>query len=103
MDLGAKVTALEDALRRLGVVFREEQLPEESAIDGGLCKIGSSVVVYLTPTAPPWRRAEVLLGALRSLPHEDLWLPPEIRGLLTDAHEALDDTAPFTADEDLET
>lgn len=97
VDLGAKVVALENALRRLGVAFREEELPEESAIDGGLCKIGPRVVVYLSPTAPPWRRAEVLLGALRSLPHEDLWLPPEIRGLLNDAHE---ETEPATVDED---
>lgn len=97
MDLGAKVTALENALRRLGVTFREEELPDESAIDGGLCKIGPRVVVYLSPTAPPWRRAEVLLGALRALPHEDLWLPPEIRGLLNDAH---DETEPPKLDED---
>jgi len=40
------------------------------------------MLLYVSPSAPPWRRAEVLLGALRRLPHGDIWLPPEIRKLL---------------------
>ena len=67
----------------MGVRFREEELPDEAAIDGGLCKVEDQVILYVSPSAPPWRRAEVLLGALRRLPHDDVWLPPEIRALVS--------------------
>ena len=82
MDLGQRVDALERAVTRLGVRLREEELPEEAHVDGGLCRVDGELVVYVSPTAPPWRRAEVLLGALRRLPHAELWLPPHIRELL---------------------
>ena len=60
----------------------EEELPDEAHIDGGLCTVEGQLVLYVSPTAPPWRRAEVLLRALRRLPHGEVWLPPEIRRLL---------------------
>ena len=84
MDLPLQVEALELALGRLGIRFLEEELPEEAHIDGGLCTIDGEQVLYLSPSAPPWRRAEVLLDALRRLPHRDIWLPPEIRQLVQD-------------------
>jgi hypothetical protein len=67
---------------RLGIRLLEEELPEEASIDGGLCRVGGQLVIYVSPMAPPWRRAEVLLNALRRLPHRGIWLPPELRGLL---------------------
>jgi hypothetical protein len=70
---------MERALTRLWIVLLEEELPDEAHIDGGLCNVGGELVVYVSPTAPPWRRADVLLNALRRLPHGDVWLPPEIR------------------------
>lgn len=82
VDLARQVEALERALIRLGVRFLEEELPDEAHIDGGLCTVGGETVLYVSPTAPPWRRAEVLVSALRRLPHRDIWLPPEIRRLL---------------------
>jgi hypothetical protein len=82
VDLAHKLDALERALTRLGVRLLEEELPEEAHIDGGLCKVAGELVIYVSPAAPPWRRAEVLLDALRRLPHEGVWVPPEIRRLL---------------------
>jgi len=82
VELAQQLDALERALTRMGIVLLEEELPEEAHIDGGLCNVGGELVVYVSPTAPPWRRAEVLLGALRRLPHGDVWLPPEVRRLL---------------------
>jgi hypothetical protein len=82
VDLASQLNALERAITRMGVRVVEEELPDEAAIDGGLCTVGNERVLYVSPNAPPWRRAEVLLGALRRLPNEDVWLPPEIRGLL---------------------
>ena len=84
MDLQARLDVLERALGRLGVRLVEEELPEEAHIDGGLCTIGGRQVLYLSPKAPPWRRVEVLLDALRRLPHTGIWLPPEIRHLVED-------------------
>lgn len=84
VDLTSQLGALERALTRMGIRLLEEELPEEAHIDGGLCKVADELVLYVAPAAPPWRRAEVLLGALRRLPHRDIWLPPEIRALLDD-------------------
>jgi len=82
VDLAGQLDALERALTHLGIALLEEELPDEASIDGGLCKVAGELVIYVSPTAPPWRRAEVLLEALRRLPHRDIWLPPEIRRLL---------------------
>lgn len=82
VDLVKQLDALERALTRLGIRLVEEELPDEARVDGGLCKVSGELVLYVSPTAPPWRRADVLLDALRRLPHRDLWLPPEIRRLL---------------------
>jgi len=84
VDPALQLDALERALTRLGIRLLEEELPEEAHVDGGLCRIGGERVVYVSPGAPPWRRARVLLEALRQLPHQDLWLPPELRRLLND-------------------
>lgn len=92
MDSGKQLDAMERALTRLGVVLLEEELPDEAHIDGGLCNVGGELVVYVSPTAPPWRRADVLLHALRRLPHGDVWLPPEIRRLL-ESHDFCDNPA----------
>lgn len=83
MDLTSQLGALERALTRMGIRLLEEELPEEAHIDGGLCKVADELLLYVSPTAPPWRRLEVLLSALRRLPHRDIWLPPEIRELLS--------------------
>lgn len=82
MELAIRLHALEKALTRMGVRVLEEDLPEEAHVDGGLCRIDGALVLYVAPSAPPWRRAEVLLDALRRLPHGNIWLPPEIRSLL---------------------
>ena len=82
VDPALQLESLERALTRLGIRLVEEELPEEAHIDGGLCTVEGRLVLYVSPTAPPWRRAEVLLRALRRLPHGDLWLPPQIRRLL---------------------
>jgi hypothetical protein len=82
MELGTQIDALERALTRLGIRMLEEELPEEAHVDGGLCTVGGETLLYISPSAPPWRRAQVLLAALRRLPHAELWLPPEIRELL---------------------
>jgi len=83
VELALQLDALERALTRLGIRFLEEELPEEAHVDGGLCRVQGEMLLYVSPSAPPWRRAEVLLDALRRLPHQEIWLPPEIRRLLT--------------------
>ncbi len=82
MELATQLDALERALTRMGIRVLEEPLPVEAHVDGGLCRVGGEVLLYIAPDAPPWRRAEVLLDALRRLPHRDIWLPPELRDLL---------------------
>jgi hypothetical protein len=82
MELGAQIDALERALTRLGIRVLEEELPDEAHVDGGLCRVGGELLLYVAPSAPPWRRAEVLLAAVRRLPHGGIWLPPEVRDLL---------------------
>ncbi|MBT8469440.1 MAG: hypothetical protein HKN10_18045 [Myxococcales bacterium] len=83
MELALQLDALERALTRLAIRLVEEELPEEAHVDGGLCTVQGETLLYVSPSAPPWRRAEVLLDALRRLPHQSIWLPPEIRQLLS--------------------
>jgi hypothetical protein len=82
VDPALQLDALERALTRLGIRVLEEELPDEAYIDGGLCTVAGERLLYISPSAPPWRRAEVLLRALRRLPHGEVWLPPGIRRLL---------------------
>lgn len=84
MDLAQQLDALERVMTRMGIRVLEEELPEEARIDGGLCKVGDELVIYVSRNAPPGRRAQVLLTALRQLPHRDRWLPPALRRLLED-------------------
>ncbi len=91
VDLAEQLDALERALTRMGVRLIEEELPDEAHLDGGLCTVGDEELLYLSPSAPPWRRASVLLQALRRLPHREVWLPPEIRALL-ESREHCDET-----------
>jgi hypothetical protein len=101
VDPALLLDALERALTRLGILLLEEELPDEAHIDGGLCKVGGQLVIYVSPTAPPWRRAQVLLDALRRLPHGDVWLPPEIRRLLQ-SEDFCDNPVPLIVLEDEE-
>jgi hypothetical protein len=96
-----QLDALERALTRLGILLLDEEMPDEAHIDGGLCTVGGELVIYVSPTAPPWRRARVLLDALRRLPHGDVWLPPEIRRLLH-SEDSCDDPVPLIGLEDEE-
>lgn len=84
MNLAERVDALERALHRLGISLVEEELPDEAFIDGGLCTFRGRQVVVVAKGAPPWRRAEVFLRALRRLPHREIWMPPELRQLVQD-------------------
>lgn len=84
MEPRRQTDALEAALGRLGVRIVEEELPDEAHVDGGLCTVDGQRVLYLAPTVPPWRRLRILLDALQRLPHEGLWLPPEVRRLVGD-------------------
>jgi len=101
VDPALQLDALERALTRLGIPLLEEDLPDEAHIDGGLCTVGGELVIYVSPTAPPWRRAKVLLSALSRLPHRDIWLPPEIRRLLQ-SDDFCDNPAPLVGLEDEE-
>jgi hypothetical protein len=73
---------LEEALCRLGVPIREERMPEESAIGGGLCVVRGKVTVIISPMLGISDKVEVFVGALKRINTDSIWLPPAVRELL---------------------
>ena len=79
MDPELLNAALLDALRRLGVALRFEELPEEARLSGGLCTIRGARTVIVAEGSPLAEQNAVLVGALRRLDHESIHLPPIVR------------------------
>lgn len=78
----AVATALEEALRQLGVRVRRER----GTFRGGLCAVEGESVVVLNRLHPPEAQVAVLAGALRE--HggvDELYLRPAVRDALEDA------------------
>ncbi len=78
----AVVTALEDALRQLGVRVRRER----GTFRGGLCTVDGEAFVVLNKLHPPEAQVGVLAAALRE--HggvDELYLRPAVRTALEDA------------------
>ncbi|MCB9656259.1 MAG: hypothetical protein H6726_01315 [Sandaracinaceae bacterium] len=78
--LRADIEALTLALEKVGVTVREETLPEASS--GGLARVGAQRWCFVPRDAGPTARRAILLGALRRLPTEELFLHPRVRALL---------------------
>ncbi len=77
------LAALEGLASKLGLRliyadFEESDLP----VRGGRCRLKGKELVLLGRSMPPGERIEVLAGALRSYPLQDLYLPPAVRSLL---------------------
>jgi hypothetical protein len=73
---------LEDALEKLGIAVRQERMPEEATIAGGLCAVRGRLAVIVSRSASSTERAEVFTNALRQIDTEAIWLPPAIRDLI---------------------
>jgi hypothetical protein len=78
--LQADIDALTVALEKLGVLVREEVLPEASP--GGLARVGSKRWCFVPRDAGAVARRSILVEALRRMPTEDLFLHPRVRALL---------------------
>ncbi len=83
----AVATALEEALRQLGVRVRRER----GTFRGGLCVVGDESVVVLNRMHPPEAHVAVLAEALREHGGTDeLYLRPAVRDALEDAWASAD-------------
>jgi len=81
-SLRADIDALTLALDKLGVLVREEPLPEPSR--GGLARVGTQRVCFVPRDASLDVKRSVLLDALRRLPTDELFLHPRLRALLAE-------------------
>lgn len=79
---------MQDALLRLGVHVRVEELPEEAHVRGGVCRYGRERVLFVSPAASSAERRDQMLSALAGLDAEALWLPPLVRQWLERHREA---------------
>jgi hypothetical protein len=82
VDRSAILSALREALERLGVAVRQEKMPEEAAINGGLCVIRGKITLIISPSMGAREKIELYASALRKLDSESIWLPPIIRKIL---------------------
>ncbi|MBK6574708.1 MAG: hypothetical protein IPG17_00605 [Sandaracinaceae bacterium] len=78
--LRGDIEALSLALEKLGVLVREEPLPEPSP--GGLARVGTQRLCFVPRDASLDVKRNTLLDALRRLPTEELFLHPRLRALL---------------------
>ena len=76
---------LEDALFRLGVAVRVENMPEESQLSGGFCLLRGKQQVFVSPRATLAERIAILVDALRQLDTDSIWLAPAVRERLLDS------------------
>ncbi|CAN5573207.1 hypothetical protein BH23BAC4_BH23BAC4_17830 [soil metagenome] len=81
MKAPALVKALEEAVRQLGVRVRYER----GTFRGGLCTIEGEQFVMLNRRLPAESHVVALASALAQLPHESLYLRPNVRAALEDA------------------
>ena len=79
------VRLLHDVLGRLGVSVRVEAMPEEARLAAGYCVLRGAPVLFLSPGAGIAEQRQAMLDALRSLPTDDIWLPPALRDLVEGA------------------
>jgi len=79
MDDAHVLTALEEALGRLEVELRVEDLPADARVQGGLCSIDGRPVVLLGRAAPTAERVAVLAAALARLDTSRIYLAPAVR------------------------
>ncbi|MEM1054448.1 MAG: hypothetical protein AAGI52_02900 [Bacteroidota bacterium] len=86
MKPASVIRELEDALRKLSVRVRRER----GSFRGGLCTVAGREVVVLNKLHPPEAQLVVLAEALRTLPHDQLYLRPAVRVALADAWSQLD-------------
>ena len=80
--LRAATDALTRALEKLGVLVREEPLPDGSR--GGLARVGVQRLCFVPRDASLEVKRSALLDALRRLPTDDLFLHPRLRALLAE-------------------
>ena len=90
MKAPALVTALEEALRGLGVRVRRER----GTFRGGRCTVAGQATVVLNTLHPPEAQAAVLAAALAGLPHDGLYLRPAVRAAVEEAAAPSRDGAP---------
>ncbi len=82
LQLHRDIEALSLALAQMGVLVREEALPDVSA--GGLARVGQQRLCFLPQSASLATKRATLVDALRRLPHEDVFLHPRLRSLIED-------------------
>ncbi len=70
---------LNEALRRLGVEIRQEQIDYGS---GGFCRLDNDPIIVYSPFLTRKKRIDLFLQALRKLDTSGIFLPPFIRDKL---------------------
>jgi hypothetical protein len=77
---------LEDLAEKLGVEVVYERLAEEDLRPkGGLCRVRGEPKVFVDQSESIERRIEILARALSSFNTDDIFLLPQIRGILEKA------------------
>ena len=70
---------LYDALRRLGVQIRREQIDHGS---GGFCRLDDDPIIVYPPDMSLRKRIDLFVYALRRLDTSGIYLPPAIRDMI---------------------
>ena len=74
------VEAITDAIERLGVRVRFEELSTEDVQGrGGRCRLGEKEMIIIDRGLGAREKIHILAKELARLPHDDIYLPPNVR------------------------
>ncbi len=74
---------LKELAEKLGVAVKEQNLKIAGVpVESGLCKIKGEAVFIMDKRLPVHKKAQILATCLSEMPHEEIYLVPDIRDYL---------------------
>jgi hypothetical protein len=68
-----------EVARRTGMAIREEILPEEARVSGGVVRRGADKIFIVDARLPLGMKVRALMDALRTVDLEGVYMPPYLR------------------------
>ena len=71
-----------DVARRLGMEVRQESLPDETRLKGGIVRLRGKLVFFVETRLPQGRKNQLLADVVKGCAIRDISMPPYLRELL---------------------
>ena len=71
-----------EVARKVGLEIRQDTLPEETRLQGGVIRMGERRICVVEARLPLRMKARVMMDVLRTIELGDVYMPPYLRELL---------------------